>query len=102
MRALTEEENDALFHEVKSMMEEAENDDDQRPLSSDEEGYVDGLMEGRIARPAASSSRGQATAAADAPDPRKDSVASIGGQGFQARLLAAFDGLQPGLTGYEF
>ena len=51
---LSDAENEQLFHEIKAMMADGEADEDQQPLSSDEEGYMEGLMEGSTARPVAS------------------------------------------------
>jgi hypothetical protein len=87
-RSITDEENTQLYHEVKAMMDEAE--DDERQLSSDEEGYVDGLMEGRttikvVARPS--------EAVPTFGTARKLSVLPAGGQGFQDRMCAAFGDL---------
>ena len=90
----TRDEVDAeMYREIRGLMEEAAEDEDHQPLSSDEEGYVDGLMEGRTAPVAA---RTPSSASSMPSIPRKESIAAAGGDGFQARLLAAFDCLQPG------
>ena len=89
---LSDAENEQLFHEIKAMMADGEADEDQQPLSSDEEGYMEGLMEGSTARPVASA-RAHRTAPPSSEVPRKESVAAAGGQGFQERMQAAFGGL---------
>ena len=98
-KSLTDAENEELFHEVTSMMHEGDEDEDRRELSSDEEGYVDGLIDGQTARAV---HRGSAAAPPAPNTARRDSVAASGGQSFQSRqaaLFAAFDTLQPGLAG---
>ena len=97
-KALTDDENVALFHEVQSMMHEGDEDEDRRELSSDEEGYVDGLIDGQTARAAHT---GSAAALLTTSAARKESVAVAAGLGFQARqaaLFAAFDGLPSATT----
>ena len=91
MSRMTDEQQDELWHEVKGMMEDAEEDPESvQPLSSDEEGYVDRLMDGRTApvsrRPTAAASSSSASA-------RKSSVPATGDSAFTQRMLAAFDGL---------
>ena len=47
---IDDDENSALFYEVKVMMDEGDADEDRHSLSSDDEGYMDRLMEGRTVR----------------------------------------------------
>ena len=47
---IDDDENSALFYEVKAMMDEGDADSDRHSLSSDDEGYMERLMDGRTAR----------------------------------------------------
>lgn len=96
MAQVNDDENTALFHEIRAMMAEGDEDEDRKPLSSDEEGFVDGLMQGHTARQPLARRSGEQHVP---PAVRKESAAVSAGAGFNARLFAAFDSLQPGRTG---
>ena len=83
-----------LYREVRQLMAEAP--EDQQELSSDEEGYVDRLMSGRISRRnTAASARGDESGAGPLAA-RRDSVPASSPSQFQGRLDSIFGGLTAG------
>ena len=91
---LSDAQSDALWYEIKGMMDEAEADPESvQPLSSDEEGYVERLMDGRTA-PYIARCHKTTFHDSDLPQPvRRTSVPSSGGAAFSQRIQAVFDGL---------
>ena len=85
---------DALWHEVKALMDDP--DEEHQQLSSDEEGYVDRLMSGQHAPPVRAWQR--PSTALPPTSVRGSGAVVSGGEAFQRRMLAAFDALQPGST----
>ena len=95
MAAITQAESESLWNEVKGMMDDAQDDPESvQPLSSDEEGYVDRLMEGRTAR-IGRQSFSKFTAATPVEHRAAAAPVATGGTAFAQRMLAAFDGLRP-------
>ena len=92
---LSDAASDALWYEVKGMMDDAQEDPESvQPLSSDdEEGYVDRLMEGRTTR---FGSKQRTSASMPAPGiERRLSIPVTGGSAFTQRTLSVFDALCP-------
>ena len=95
MAAMSQQESETLWHEVKGMMDDAQDDPESvQPLSSDEEGYVDRLMEGRTAR-IGRQSFSKLTAARSVEHRAAAAPVATGGTAFAQRMLATFDGLRP-------
>ena len=78
---------DRLWHEVRALMDEAGEEEQQ--LSSDDEGYVERLMEGNSAPSSIHSLRVQE----GQPTTRGSAAVAVGGLEFSSRLNAAFHGL---------
>ena len=91
--------NAALFHEVKALIDGAD-EDEKHALSSDDEDYAERVIGGATSRSTATRSTlsrlSPASSSTSTHATRKESVAAIGNASFHARMDAVFGGLIAG------